>query len=102
MPTVAQALLRLEHELAHARKEGVLHLKIVHGYGSSGAGGEIRLAVQQRLEEYARRGHIRAYIFGENWSKSDELTWRLLQSQAELKSDRDLGRSNRGITVVVF
>jgi hypothetical protein len=45
---------------------------------------------------------IRGCIFGENWSKSDEQTWKLLQSHAELKNDSDLGRRNRGITIVLL
>jgi len=77
-------------------------LKVVHGYGSSGAGGEIRIAVQKRLRELAEAGQIRGCIFGENWSKSDEETWRLLQAQPELKGDPDLGRRNQGITVVLL
>ena len=77
-------------------------LKIIHGYGSTGAGGDIRIAVQKRLYELAEAGQIRGCIFGENWAKSDEATWRLLQAHPELKSDPDLGRGNQGITVVVI
>ncbi len=102
MPLVREALQRLERELAIARHERVIALKVVHGYGSSGAGGEIRIAVQKRLREMADHGQIRGCIFGENWSKSDELAWKFLQSRAELKSDSDLGRKNRGITIVLL
>ena len=77
-------------------------LKIIHGYGSTGAGGDIRIAAQKRLYELAEAGQIRGCIFGENWAKSDEATWRLLQAHPELKSDLDLGRGNQGITVVVI
>jgi hypothetical protein len=85
-----------------ARQQRATLLKIVHGYGSSGAGGDIRIAVQRRLHELADAGHIRGCIFGENWSKSDEATWRLLQTNPELKSDPDLGRRNQGITIVLL
>jgi len=77
-------------------------LKIIHGYGSTGAGGDIRIAAQKRLYELAEAGQIRGCIFGENWAKSDEATWRLLRAHPELKSDPDLGRGNQGITVVVI
>jgi len=77
-------------------------LKIIHGYGSTGAGGDIRIAAQKRLYELAEAGQIRGFIFGENWAKSDEATWRLLQARQELKGDPDLGRGNEGITVVVI
>jgi hypothetical protein len=102
MPLVHEALQRLERELALARQEKTPLLKLIHGYGSTGLGGDIRIAVQKRLHELAQGGQIRACIFGENWAKSDEQTWRLLQAQPALKTDSDLGRGNRGITIVVL
>jgi hypothetical protein len=45
---------------------------------------------------------LRDCIFGEDWSKSDETTWKLLQSHPNLKSDSDLGRRNRGVTIVLL
>jgi hypothetical protein len=102
MPLVREALQRLDRELALALQEKAKLLKLVHGYGSTGAGGDIRIAVQKRLLQMSENGQIRACIFGENWSKSDDATWKLLQSQPELKSDSDLGRRNRGITIVLL
>jgi hypothetical protein len=102
MPQVHEALQRLERELALARQEKATTLKLVHGYGSTGEGGEIRVGVQKRLLEMAQNGQIRGCIFGENWSKSDDAAWKLLQSHPDLKSDADLGRRNRGITIVLL
>ena len=85
-----------------ARQQKHSLLKVIHGYGSSGAGGDIRVAVQRRLRELVEGGQLRGCIFGEDWAKSDEVTWRLLQTHSELKADPDLGRGNRGITVVVL
>src|SRR5271170_649806 len=76
LPSVPEALQRLERELALARRDRIAILKIIHGYGSSGVGGDIRIAVQKRLRELADAGQIHACIFGENWSTSDEQTWR--------------------------
>jgi|SRR5450631_3892530 hypothetical protein len=101
MPTVSEAMQQLERELAHARQAGAV-LKLIHGYGSSGAGGEIRIAAQKRLTEMATRGEIRACIFGEDWAKSDERAWALINARPELKQDPDLGRKNLGITIVVL
>jgi hypothetical protein len=102
MPSIHEALVRLERELEVARQEKATLLKIVHGYGSTGIGGDIRIAVQRRLHDLAQNGEIRACIFGESWCKSDEQTWKLLLAHAELKSDPDLGRHNQGITIVVL
>ena len=102
MPLVREALARLENELTIARAEKIKFLKLIHGYGSTGVGGDIRIAVQKRLSELVQSGEIRACIFGENWSKSDEQTWKLLQSSPELKKDEHLGKRNQGITVVML
>ena len=102
MPLVREALQRLDRELSLARQENTKLMKIVHGYGSTGEGGDIRIAVQKRLVEMTQSGQIRGCVFGENWSKSDETTLELLQAYAELKSDSDLGRRNRGVTIVLL
>jgi hypothetical protein len=102
MPQVSEALQRLDRKLTLARQDKAKLLKLVHGYGSTGAGGDIRIAVQKRLLEMVQNGQIRGCIYGENWSKSDDAAWKLLQSHPELKSDSDLGRGNRGITIVAL
>jgi hypothetical protein len=101
-PPVHEALARLERELSLARQQGCVALKLIHGYGSSGAGGDIRIAVQKRLRELYDLGQIRACIFGENWATSDVQTWALLKDQPTLKSDPHLSKRNLGITIVVL
>jgi hypothetical protein len=102
MPQVHEALQRLDRELALARQEKAKLLKLIHGYGSTGAGGDILIAVQKRLQELFQTGQIGGCIFGENWSKSNDAAWKLLQSHPELKNDSDLGRRNQGITIVAL
>lgn len=97
-----EALQRLDREIALARKQKHSLLKVIHGYGSGGEGGDIRIAVQKRLREVADAGQIAGCIFGENWSRADEVTWRLIQEKPELKSDSDLGQQNRGVTIVLL
>ncbi len=101
-PTVQEALNRLERELSSARQRGCAILKVIHGYGSTGAGGDIRIAVQLRLRELEESGAIRGCVFGEEWSTANEAVWSLVQGRPELKSDSDLGRRNLGITVVLL
>ena len=100
MPPVNQALMTMDRELALARAEGCEFVKLVHGHGSTGVGGEIRIAVQKRLVEMRERGEVRSVIFGEDWATSDERAWKMVSSRKELKLDRDLGKGNRGITIV--
>ena len=102
LPSVEQARARLNTELSVARKSGVKILKVIHGYGSSGVGGDLRFALQATLRQMADRQEIRACIYGENWRKADESAWELLKRSPELQQDRDLGKGNRGITLVVL
>ncbi len=100
MPTVAEARLRMEHELSSARKAGFRAVKLVHGYGSSGVGGALRDELQKDLRRAALDGSIRAFVAGEDWRISNETTWDLLKRFPEWKQDSDLGRNNRGISIV--
>jgi hypothetical protein len=102
MPLVREALAQLDRELILARQQHCPVLKLIHGYGSSGVGGDIRIAVQKRLRELQDQGAIRACIFGEDWSTSDAQTWALLKRQPSLKTDPHLGKRNAGITIIVL
>jgi hypothetical protein len=102
MPLVHEALTQLERELSLARQQRYSIVKLIHGYGSRGVGGDIRVAVQKRLRELEEQGSIRACIFGENWSSSDSQTWALVKLHPALKTDHDLGKRNLGITIVLL
>ena len=102
MPTVEEARLRMEHELYAARASGYKAVKLIHGYGSTGAGGVLRTELQKALHLAACNGTIRALIAGEDWRVSNETTWELLKRFPEWKQDPDLGRSNRGLSIVVL
>lgn len=100
MPTRHTAVLRLHAELRGARAAGCSLVKVIHGYGSSGTGGVLRVAVGSELRQMKERGEIRAFIYGDDFRISDETTWAAIKKYPELKADRDLGRGNRGLTVV--
>ncbi len=102
MPLVREAMSNMQRELRRAALDGVKILKFVHGYGSTGVGGEIRIAVQNGLLRRQSQGELKTVIYGEDWRISNEATWELLRQLPDLKSDSDLGRANRGITIVVM
>jgi len=102
MPTVEEARLRLERELSAARAEKVVALRVIHGYGSSGVGGALRPAIQRQLLELRQSGEIREVIYGEDWRIADEASWKWLGRYPEWKKDSDLGRGNKGISIVVL
>src|SRR4029077_7836479 len=102
MPKVEEARLRMQRELQVARQQGYAAVKLIHGYGSSGVGGSLRIELQKELQRLAGAGSLRAFIVGEDWRISDEETWELLKRFPEGKRDSDLGKSNKGISIVVL
>lgn len=101
-PTRHQAELRLAFELRKAREARFDVVKIIHGYGSSGVGGVLRYVVWNDLRRRKEAGEIRAFCPGENWRISNEIAWEILKKCPDLKRDADLGRANKGITIVVL
>jgi len=101
-PSVASASSRLLDQLRLAREQSYSAVKVIHGYGSHGVGGELRIAIQGMLARMAQDGEIRAFVAGEDWRISDETTWRLIQQHRELKLDQDLGKGNKGISIAVL
>lgn len=101
MPTCADALEQLHVELAMAKLSDPPVIKIVHGYGSHGLGGKIRLAVQQELRRRKKTGEIRAFSIGEQWGPFDPDARRILAEFPAAAHDEDFARNNVGITVVM-
>ncbi len=102
MPKVEQARLLMQRELQVARQQGYAAVKLIHGYGSSGVGGSLRIELQKELQRLAGAGSIRSFIAGEDWRISDEKTWDLLKRYPEWKRDPDLGKANKGISIVLL
>ena len=101
-PTVNVGLLRMDRALVAARSEGVPLLKLIHGYGSTGVGGRLREEVWKALDRFKRNGFIHDFIPGEDFRLSNEASWALVKRDKAIKEDRDFGRGNRGITIVVL
>ena len=56
MPTVRAALQQLSFELWRGRSLGCAAVKLIHGYGSSGKGGRIRVEARACLARMKERG----------------------------------------------
>ena len=99
MPPAAVALRRMENELAGARRSGQKLFKFVHGYGSTGTGGKIRARCAAHWPAATRsHGFFRGRISAPSPPRAREAASRW----PSLRQDRDWGRENDGITVVVL
>ena len=102
MPTADDAVRRITYNIRNGKSAGVAAVKIIHGYGSTGQGGKIRVKARQYLQSQKNKGLIKDFIPGEDFSIFDERTLKAFQVCDELRKDSDLERHNNGITIVIL
>jgi hypothetical protein len=102
MPRVDEARRKLKAEIGRAKNSGVIALKVIHGYGSSGAGGSLKHAIRRSLRKRVKEGQIKSFVGGEDWDIFDTATRQILDECPELSKDRDLKGYNEGITIVLL
>ncbi len=102
MPIVSEALSRLHIGLQEMRSSGVRVVKLIHGYGSTGRGGKIRVGVREELAVMKHRKQIKDFIIGEDFGPTDQASRNLVERNANINRDPDYGEINHGITIVVL
>lgn len=100
MPDVAQALAQLDIKLGVARQQGAALVRVIHGWGSTGAGGRIKTALPQHLTDLKRRRTIRGYVPGDQFAISTRQGAHLISKYPVLKETMNTDRKNPGITFV--
>ena len=99
-PTVEEALIRMERQIMNASRGNTGIIRLIHGWGSSGAGGEIKRAAHKRLTALQRANTIKRFTPGDDYSKSTTAGRDLLRRHPELKNQIHTDRQNPGITFV--
>lgn len=103
MPTVDEALDRFDDELRKVMHAGFKMIKVIHGHGSSGIGGNIRRAFRDAME-HNRWGHlIREVYYGEELSFGRDGLIELQKNHPSIKKQlsRDIF-GNAGITLLIM
>ena len=98
--SVEQAIAILEIEIESAKKEGVIAIKVLHGYGSHGRGGVIRKTLLPLLARWKKSKFILDYFGGDKWNLFDPDTKRILLKDKSIYNDCDISNSNPGITII--
>lgn len=101
-PSVDQALRLLHQELRTSKELRYKAVKFIHGYGSSGSGGKIRVAVRRELETMRVKGEILSIIPGERFTIFEAATLAAFSRCGSLRDDEDLERYNNGVTIVLI
>lgn len=101
-PIVELAMNRLSEIIQDALRQEVTVLTLIHGYGSTGKGGVIRTECRKTLDYMQSRKQIQSYLPGEEFNQRSGPVKVLLRRYPQLKNDRNLNKSNKGITFVIL
>lgn len=100
LPTVDEALERMERHLERALAAGCAVMRVVHGWGSlSGAHG-IKDAARARLVRWVKEGRVAAVMHGEDYrgGEGEGRGWQ--RRHPELTFSERSDRGNPGISLV--
>jgi len=101
-PDVETARRRLISVMHKAKAERVRVLKIIHGYGSSGKGGDIRYMVREYLDMQKYSPLYKYYVRGEEFGTGYDEGLKIAAEFKQLRHDGDWSNHNRGVTLVVM
>lgn len=101
-PVVESALKRMHNELEQAKIDGVRVVTLIHGYGSSGKGGRIRIECRKSLDYLRQKDILKDVVHGEVFHRRSGFGKSLVRQYPELEQLCKSDFNNPGITVVVF
>lgn len=99
-PPADVAVANLEIEIERCAKTDIKAIKVIHGYGSHGVGGEIKRQLIDKLKDLKRFGKIKDFIVGEQFGYLAKQNKYIADNFPDLIVDPDLRNYNNGITLV--
>lgn len=97
---VDYAIKTVEIAIENAKKEGLVAIKVLHGYGSHGRGGAIMLELRRLLPFWKRQGFVVNFFGGDKWSLFNEESQEILNKDKTIVGDCDIDHNNPGITII--
>lgn len=99
LPTVDLALKEMINQLTTYKRQGYRAIILIHGYGSSGTGGKIKIAVRAKLKDPSLSGIVRKFCGGEDWVNNKR---SMLDVCNQLRDFESRVSGNPGVTVVIL
>jgi hypothetical protein len=103
-PLVDAALQQLDENIEAAAAAGLKGLIVIHGFGSTGSGGDIKHALRDQLAGNRWSHRVGEYAGGEDITPHSSVHSHWLKHRSELinllKQNHDLG--NTGLTVLLL
>jgi dsDNA-specific endonuclease/ATPase MutS2 len=102
-PLVEEAIAKFEKYLEVASNAGFKTMLVIHGYGSSGKGGEIRKTLRDNLEHNFYSDRVVDYYLGEDLKEGNESYTQLLKRRPSLQKQKtQFKNSNAGVTLLLL
>lgn len=101
-PPLREATLRLNSFIEQNRRLKKKAVKIIHGYGSHGVGGVLRVGLRRELVKMQVNNKIKCFIEGEEFNPLSEIHRKLLQDYPMIELDPKLKGLNEGITIIII
>jgi len=99
-PSLDLARRRVSGAIRQGRASGVVVLKVIHGYGSSGAGGVLRVGLREAFARFRRNGALRDFVGGEEFTIYNATVREMIDACPALRHDSDLEAANPGVTLL--
>ena len=102
-PLVEEAIAKFEQYLEVASNAGFKTMLVIHGYGSSGKGGEIRKTLRDNLEHNFYSDRVIDYYLGEDLKEGNAAYSELIKRRPTLKKQKtQFKNSNAGVTLLLL
>lgn len=100
--TVAEAIAQFLVEVDAYKKGGYKVMKVIHGYGSHGVGGAIRLAFLKKCQDLKNRHIIEDYTCCDKWIDKNVVKKIATNYCPDLLADKELFHINSGCSIVIL
>ncbi len=102
-PSSEEALDQLTHYIRAASEAQIRALVVIHGYGSSGKGGNIRKRVREALENNFFADRVSEYYHGEDLVHHSSLYRDVIKRRPSLKKYfKNFKEGNAGMTLLIM
>lgn len=100
--TVTEAIAQFLIEVDALKIGGYKVLKVIHGYGSHGVGGAIKLAFLKKCQELKNRKIIEDFTCCDKWIDKNVVKKIAINYCSDLLADVELRNLNPGCSIVIL
>lgn len=100
--TVREAVAQFLVELDSYKKGGYKVMKVIHGYGSHGVGGAIKVEFLKKCNELKKQHKIEDFVCCDHWTPQNTVRKIATNYCPDLMADKELYLLNPGCSIVII